>query len=96
MKTVPETGVAASGGRFEGESGGRSKWQNMSGWVSKNCHMRRKRTVPEVTIPRKGAENAELVSGRTSDFRHLGLWPSECHSTGELVIQPNQLNGDEI
>jgi type IV pilus assembly protein PilA len=49
----------------------------------------------KVTIPRKGAENVEFWSRRTSDFRHLGLWPSECDSTSELVIQPNQSNGDE-
>src|SRR6267378_4504412 len=49
----------------------------------------------KVTIPQKGAENVEFWSRRTSDFRHLGLWPSECDSTSELVIQPNQSNGDE-
>jgi hypothetical protein len=43
----------------------------------------------KVTIPQKGAENVEFWSRRTSDFRHLGLWPSECDSTSELVIQPN-------
>src|SRR5580704_14623802 len=40
-------------------------------------------------------ENAGPWSKRTSDFRHLGIWPSECHSTCELVIQPKQSNGDE-
>ncbi len=49
----------------------------------------------EVTILQKATENAEFWSKRTSDFRHLGLWPSECDSTSELVIQPNQSNGDE-
>ena len=43
----------------------------------------------KVTIPQKATENAEFWSKRTSDFRHLGLWPSECDSTSELVIQPD-------
>ncbi len=48
-----------------------------------------------VPIAYLAAENARFMPGRTSDFRHLGLWPLECDSTGELVIQPNQSNGDE-
>jgi len=39
---------------------------------------------------RQAAENTEFPSKRSSDFSHLGFWPSECHSTSELVIQPNQ------
>jgi hypothetical protein len=41
-----------------------------------------------VTTLQDVAENTEVSSGRPSDFRHLGLWPSECDSTCELVIQP--------
>jgi hypothetical protein len=42
-----------------------------------------------VTSTLKSAENTWLVSKRTADFSHLGLWPLECDSTSELVIQPN-------
>jgi hypothetical protein len=43
--------------------------------------------IEVVTFPDKAIENAVFVSRRTSDFRHLGLWPFECDSTCELVIQ---------
>src|SRR5208337_1999698 len=60
----------------------------MSYWVHR-------RVTGKVPIAYLAAENAQFMPGRTSDFRHLGLWPLECDSTGELVIQPNQSNGDE-
>ena len=64
-------------------------WQNLSIQVSESVILGELRVTEEVTIPQKGTENAEFWSRRTSDFRHLGLWPSECDSTSELVIQPN-------
>src|SRR5216683_4392376 len=47
--------------------------------------------MAEVTIPQNRTENAGFASRGTSNFRHLGLWPSECDSTSELVIQPKTL-----
>ena len=82
-------GVAASGGRFEGKWRRRGDWQNLSIWVSESVILGESRVTEEVTIPRRAAENSEFRSRRTSDFRHLGLWPLECDSTSELVIQPN-------
>jgi hypothetical protein len=64
-------------------------WQNLSIWVSESVILGESRVTEEVTIPRRAAENSEFRSRRTSDFRHLGLWPLECDSTSELVIQPN-------
>jgi hypothetical protein len=64
-------------------------WQNLSIWVSESVILRESMVTEKVTIPQKATENAEFRSRRTSDFRHLGLWPSECDSTSELVIQPN-------
>jgi hypothetical protein len=88
-------GVAAPDGRFEGKMETRDDWQNLSIWVSENVILEVLRVTGEVTIPQKATENAEFASRRTSDFRHFGFWPLECDSTSELVIQPNQLNGDE-
>src|SRR4029077_12990645 len=70
-------------------------WQNLSIWVSESVILGESRVPEQVTIPHSTAENNEFSSRRTSDFRHLGLWPLECDSTSELVIQPNQSNGDE-
>src|SRR5260370_2201525 len=70
-------------------------WQNLSIWVSESVILGGSRVTDEVTIPYSTAENIEFLSRRTSDFRHLGLWPLECDSTSELVIQPKQSNGDE-
>jgi hypothetical protein len=49
----------------------------------------RQKAANLVTSTLKSAENTWLVSERTADFSHLGLWPLECDSTCELVIQPN-------
>jgi hypothetical protein len=64
-------------------------WHNLSIRLSQNVIARPFREIGQVTIPLNHAENVEFVSRRSSDFRHLGLWHSECDSTGELVIQPN-------
>ena len=64
-------------------------WQNLSIQVSESVILGESRVAEVVTIPQKATENAEFRSKRTSDFRHLGLWHSECDSTSELVIQPN-------
>jgi hypothetical protein len=64
-------------------------WQNLSIRVSENVRRAESGGIEEVTIQQNRAENAEFSSQRTSDFRHLGLWHSECDSTAELVIQPN-------
>jgi hypothetical protein len=88
-------GVAATGGRFAGKAGVRTDWQYLSIQVSESVILEESTVTAKVTIPRKAAENNKFVLRRTSDFRHLGLWHSECDSTCELVIQPNQSNGDE-
>jgi hypothetical protein len=93
--SVPRSGLTASDGRFEGKMEMRGDWQNLSIWVSESVILGVSRMMAQVTIPQKAAENAEFASRRTSDFRHLGLWPLECDSTSELVIQPKQSNGDE-
>ena len=82
-------GVAGSDGRFEGKMETRGDWQNLSIWVSESVILGMLSGPEEVTNLQKGAENTEVWSERTSDFRHLGLWPLECDSTGELVIQPD-------
>jgi len=43
-----------------------------------------------MTIRENVVENAEFARKGTSDLRHLGLWPLECDSTSELVIQPKR------
>ncbi len=82
-------GVVASDGWFGGRWIRRGDWQNLSIWVSESVILGALRVTQKVTIPAKATENAEFWSGRTSDFRHLGLWHSECDSTSELVIQPD-------
>jgi len=82
-------GVMASDGRFESEMETRDDWQNLSIRVSESVILGGSGLTEEVTIPQQGTENVEFRTRRTSDFRHLGLWPSECDSTCELVIQPN-------
>ena len=82
-------GVMASDGRFESEMETGDDWQNLSIRVSESVILGESGLTEEVTIPQKGTENVGFRTGRTSDFRHLGLWPSECDSTCELVIQPN-------
>jgi hypothetical protein len=57
--------------------------------VSESVILEQARVDEVVTILQKAAENTKVSSRRTSDFRHLGLWPSECDSKRELVIQPN-------
>jgi hypothetical protein len=92
---VPSLGVTAPDGRFDGVDRDAGRWQNMSIRVPKSVILDALRLVAEVTILPKAAENARVLPGRTSDFGHLGLWPTECDSTCELVIQPKQSNGDE-
>ena len=82
-------GVAPSNGRFDGTMETKGDWQNLSIWVSESVILGESRVTDEVTILRSTAENNEFSSRRTSNFRHLGLWPLECDSTSELVIQPN-------
>ena len=82
-------GVTASDGRFGGKMEMRIDWQNLSIWLSESVILEELKVMQEVTILRGVTENTEVWSRRTSDFRHLGLWPSECDSTSELVIQPN-------
>ena len=79
-------GVAASDGRFEGKMETRGNCQNLSFWAPESAILVEWTVSEEVTIRRKGAENTEFSSRRTSDFRRLGLWPSECDSASELVI----------
>ena len=92
---VPSLGVAAPDGRFEVVDRDAGRCQNMSVRVSKSVILDGLKLAAEVTIPPKAGENARVLPGRTSDFGHLGLWPIECDSTCELVIQPKQSNGDE-
>ena len=82
-------GIAASDGHFDGETETGDDWQNLSIRVSESVILGESGLTEEVTIREKGTENVEFRTRRTSDFRHLGLWPSECDSTCELVIQPN-------
>ena len=86
--SVPKMAVAASDGRFERKMETGGDWQNLSIWVPESVILGESRVTGEVTIPQKAAENTEVSSRRTSNFRHLDLWPSECDSTSELVIQP--------
>jgi len=57
--------------------------------VAESVILEQTRSAEVVTILQKAAENTKVSSRRTSDFGHLGLWPSECDSKRELVIQPN-------
>ncbi len=68
----------------------RGDCQNLSIWVSESVILGELRVSEEMTIPENAVEKAEFASKGTSDFRHLGLWPSECDSTSELVIQPKR------
>jgi hypothetical protein len=82
-------GLTGSDGRFDGKTKKKGDWQNLSIWLPESVILRESMVTEKVTIPQRATENAEFRSRRTSDFRHLGLWPSECDSTSELVIQPN-------
>ena len=68
----------------------RGDCQNLSIWASESVILGESRVSEEMTIPENAVEKAEFASKGTSDFRHLGLWPSECDSTSELVIQPKR------
>ena len=81
--------VAASERRFYVKVEMNNDWQNLSIWVSESVILGGLRVTEEVTMLQKPTENTEVSSRRPSDFRHLGLWPLECDSTCELVIQPN-------
>jgi len=68
-------GLTGSDGRFDGTMETKSDWQNLSIWVSESVILRESMVTEKVTIPQKATENVEFRSRRTSDFRHLGLWP---------------------
>jgi hypothetical protein len=88
-RAFPEWGLRHLTGGLRGGTRMGGDWQNLSIRVSESVILGESRVTDEVTIPHSTAENTEFWSRRTSDFRHLGLWPSECDSTSELVIQPN-------
>jgi hypothetical protein len=73
--SVPEIVDAVSGGHPAGKIEVRRDWQNLSIGVPESVILEEKRVIGEVTIPQNAAENTMVPSGRTSDFRHLGLWP---------------------
>jgi hypothetical protein len=73
--SVPEVAVAVSGGWLQVNMETRGEWQNLSIRVSESVILTELRVANEVTIPQNATENTEVRSGRTSDFRHLGLWP---------------------
>lgn len=70
-------------------------WQKMSMGLPESVILAEQGAMGQVTVLRRATENTDFPSRRPSDFRHLGLWPPECDSTCELVIQPKQSNGDE-
>jgi hypothetical protein len=70
-------------------------WQKMSMGLPESVILAEQGVTGQVTVLRWATENTDFPSRRPSDFRHLGLWPPECDSTCELVIQPKQSNGDE-
>lgn len=55
-------------------------WQILSFWIAESVIPAKIAVTPVVTITRKFIEKKELGTRRTSDFRHLGLWHSECDS----------------
>ena len=73
--SVPDVAVAVSGGCLQVNMETRGEWQNLSIRVSESVILTELRVANEVTIPQNATENTEVRSGRTSDFRHLGLWP---------------------
>jgi hypothetical protein len=75
------------------ETGG--DWQILSVAISEIVIAAHRRVTKQVTTAGNAAENEGFLPRRTSDFRYLGLWHLECDSTAELVIQPEQSNGDE-
>jgi len=81
-------GDAASDGDLKVKMETSANWQNLSIPISESVILEESRATEKVTAPQKVAENTEVSPRRTSNFRHLGLWPSECDSTSELVIQP--------
>ena len=87
-RAFPEGELRRLTGGLTGKMDTRVDWQNLSIWVSESVILEELRVTEEVTIPQYATENTEFSSRRTSDFRHLGLWPLECDSTSELVIQP--------
>ena len=70
-------------------------WQKLSMGLPESVILAEQGAMGQVTVLRRPTENTDFPSRRPSDFRHLGLWPPECDSTCELVIQPKQSNGDE-
>jgi hypothetical protein len=69
--------------------------QNLSIWITESVILGESQARDKVTAPRKVTENTEFGSRRTCDLGHLYIWPLECDSRSELVIQPNYSNGDE-
>jgi hypothetical protein len=82
-------GVAASDGGLKGDDGDEGRLAKFVNLGPESVILEESRVTEAVTASQKGAENTEVSSRRTSNFRHLVLWPSECDSTNELVIQPN-------
>ena len=76
-------------GILKGKTMTRTTCQFLSIWVSESVILGGSRATGKVTVPHKVAENAGFAPKGASDFRHLGLWPLECDSRCELVIQPN-------
>ena len=50
-------------------------WQNLSICISESVITGETRVTTEVTNSQEAAENTAFSSRRTTDFRHLGLWP---------------------
>jgi hypothetical protein len=69
--------------------------QNLSIRITESVILGELQGRDTVTTPREGTENTEFSSRRTHDLGHLHIWPLECDSRYELVIQPNYSNGDE-
>ena len=90
-KTFSSTGVWPTGKGFGDNEGMPTDWQNLSIGSAESVILAVSGESEEVTFRQESTENAGSGSRRTSDFRHLGLWPSECDSTCELVIQPKSL-----
>lgn len=73
----------------------RANRQNLSIRITESVILGEFEGRDKVTTPRKAAENTEFCSRTTHDLGHLYVWPLECDSRCELVIQPNYSNGDE-
>jgi len=73
--SVPKGQLRCLAGHLRARMEMRGEWQNLSIRLPESVILTELRAANEVTIPQNAAENTEVRSGRTSDFRHLGLWP---------------------